>query len=135
MKTGMPCWLAARLGVGSQPAVRRDAAGDPDAAGAEPSCGFERAIEQRLNDGALKAGGDVRDVGAGSIAPARPTPPPSSRARPDRAGPSRTRRRTAVFNPLKLKSTRRAMSGGRMPSAVARGALRSAWVSRAAGKS
>ena len=48
---------------------------------------------------------------------------------------SRTSRSTAVFSPLKLKSIRRAMSAGRIPSAVACGALRSACVRRVAGNS
>ena len=87
---------AARFGVGAQPAVGRHAAGDADAARAEPARRLERPIEQRLDDDALEAGADVGD---------RPAAAADAGARP--AVRSCTCRSTAVFRPLKLKSIRR----------------------------
>ena len=125
---------AARFGVGAQAAVGRTPPADPDAARAEPARRLERAIEQRVDDDALEAGADVGDLrrrqrGAGAVRVRGAAAADRSPVR------SRTSRSTAVFSPLKLKSTRRATSGGSTPSPVGRGALRSACVSRAAGKS
>ena len=55
---------AARFGVGAKPAVRRTPPAIPTLRAPEPPRRVERAIEQRLDDDALEAGADVRDLGA-----------------------------------------------------------------------
>ena len=133
--TGMPALRAARFGVGAQPAVRRHAAGDPDAARAEPARRLERPIEQRRRR--RRAGSwrrCRRPPAACSAAPA----PSASAAVPSAvdAGqlahePQHRGLQAAEAEIDAPRDVGRQQPGG----AVGCGALRSACVSRAVGKS
>ena len=125
MNTGMPDSLAARLGVGAQPAVGRHAAGDADAPRAEPPRRLERAIEQRLHDHALEARRNVGDLRRAAKRRRRPPAAPSSRADvPQHRGLQ------AAETEIDAALDRRRQQTGR---AVGAGALRSACVMRGTG--
>ena len=121
--TGRPCARSARFGVGAQPAVGRDAAGDADAPRAEPARRLERPVEQGLDDDALEAGGDVGDQRRRAAAA------PSGLRLPARDAQHR-RLETAEAEVDAPRDVRRQqLRRGR-----SRGALRSACVSRVTGK-
>src|SRR6187551_2541524 len=57
--------FAALAAVGAKPAIGRNPAGDPHAAGAVPPCRVEQRIEERLHDDTLEAGTNVIDLCVG----------------------------------------------------------------------
>ena len=90
--TGMPTFAAARFGVGAQPAVGRHAAGDADAPRARAS---RAASNVRSSSASTTTRWKLAQMSAISWSGKRVDRP---------AVFSRTRRSTAVFRPLKLKS-------------------------------